>query len=536
MTGKINDDKKASLLANDHLQTKDSGLENGRTLDSILEEEDPSLPTNNKKEDDKTEETAIDSDDSEEEKYNYKAIAYAAASCTFADMSYSMLVSFFPSVAMDRGLNSIQIGILFASFQFSNFFTCFFAPKVNQKFGGITVLQAANTGQAVAAALFAFTSLLHEPHAFFWTFLLLRVCEGFLAALAEVAASGIVVRSVPKDKATEAVAQVTSYRLFGEVIGPLGGGAFFTWFGFSGPYIFAASCFGILATIMFVWRLESSLDNKSDGKDDDSHSVPYKFMKLPLVLTMCCCFTYLSAAIAFMEPTLQPFLSNEPYSCSHVAVGAIFVTSVLSFVIVSGSAEKLRDDIGIFICLRAGLFLIPLAYLVMAPARHFDGPLSINAFLYQDKTVPAIILVIVGLSIMWLGGGLMFLPINDFMLQEAEYHGMSVEHVSDAVGVANNMSFTLGAGIGPLIGGTLNHFLNFPKSNIVFAYILLPICITVIVVMHLILSRRPDRDDHDNTNDTLLPSGADESGEKTDSNDISAATSQISHVADSAQP
>ena len=232
-------------------------------------------------------------------KRSYKAISYAAASCTFADMSYSMLVSFFPSVAKDRGLNSIQIGILFASFQFSNFFTCFFAPKVNQKFGGITVLQVANTGQAVAAALFAFTSLLHEPHAFFWTFLLLRVCEGFLAALAEVAASGIVVRSVPKDKATEAVAQVTSYRLFGEVIGPLGGGAFFTWFGFSGPYIFAASCFGILATIMFVWRLESSLDNKSDGEDDDSHSVPYKFMKLPLVLTMCCCFTYLSAAFSF---------------------------------------------------------------------------------------------------------------------------------------------------------------------------------------------------------------------------------------------
>ena len=537
MSGTNNDDKKASLLANDHLQNKTSVVDNSRTLDSILEEGDPSLPTNKKGEDDKTEQTANDSDENGEYEYDYKAISYAAASCTFADMSYSMLVSFFPTVAKDRGLDSIQIGILFASFQFANFFTCFFAPKVNQKFGGIMVLQAANTGQAIVAALFAFTSLLHESHAFFWTFLLLRVSEGFLAALAEVAASGIAVRSVPKDKATEAVAEVASYRILGEVIGPLAGGAFYGWIGYSGPYIFAASCFGILATIMFVWRLDPSLDNKSDGKDDDSHSVPYKFIKLPMVLTMCVAFMYLSSAFAFLEPTLQPFLAKAPYSCSHLTVGAIYLTAVTSFAIVTGSLGYwLRDKLGISLLIRIGLFLIPLAYFIMAPAPHFEDPLTINAFLYQSRQFPAIVLIVVGLSLMWLGGGLMFIPVNEFMIKEAEYHGMSIEHVSDAVGVATNMSFTLGAGIGPLIGGILNHSLSFPKANILYAYLLLPLCAAIMTAMHLITSGRPGPEDQDNINETSVPSGADETGEKIESNDISTAPSQISRTADSSQP
>ena len=195
--------------------------------------------------------------------WNKLGLMYSFVSCIIADINFSMLVTFFPTSAKNRGLNNLEIGIIFALFQTSNFFFSFLSPKIVNKFDGYTVLLTSNVLQSIVTGCMGLTVLLQPHFPFLITCSSIRILQGMLASFAEIASTKIIQDSVPENVSLDALAWVELIRMFGIAIGPFVGGVVHTSFGYAPPFIFTATLLITVAVSMFVFPIEK---NPTEGR------------------------------------------------------------------------------------------------------------------------------------------------------------------------------------------------------------------------------------------------------------------------------
>jgi len=413
--------------------------------------------------------------------WNQLAIVLTCLSCTASDLNFSMLVSFFPEAARQRGLSPMATGILFAIFQIFNLLTCFAVPWFTKKFGGIRVLATANLCQAALAAGIATTGTIHSSTPFFWTFLTLRCLQGVVAAFSEVAAGGIVTRSVPNDRIGEAVEWVKISRILGIVCGPLIGGKMFSTFGYAAPFTISASLLLVLGLLTIFMPIDMTLENNSD--EDAPENVTLKLIRRPIFVVILFALTITSTAITYIEPTLQLYMAQAPYNLSHTQVGAMYIISTVCFAVVATFASPLVKCLGNTLSLSMGVGLMGLAYTILAPPEIHGGPLSLFAFLHQSSQWSAIALTATGMAIIGIGGGLILGPANNFLLGEGEYIGLGAGVSSASIAMMINMAFTSGGAIGPFLSGLLTDHIGFSKSCVIFGYFILACTIPILIVI-----------------------------------------------------
>lgn len=451
--------------------------------------------------------------------FNFRAIGYGCLSAALADLNYSMLVSFFPEAAQKRSLNSVSIGILFSVFQIANLITCFFVPKVNRKYGGVRVLAMANLGQALATTTFAVTGLFHEHDSFFAMCMVLRMLQGSLAAFSEISAAGIVMRAVPSERAGEAVLYIEFVRIFGEMSGPLVGGTLYAAFGYTGPFLVSGATIGVLAIFMlFIYPMDASVDNQShdEAQDEENGRIVKAYTKLPTVMALFAAVVTVSSAFTFLEPTLQPFLSKDPYNFSSTMVGVVFTISTFVFFIVSDIAEPFVTWLGSIRSLLLGFAITGMSFFFIAPPLQYDHtPLTWFSFVHPTEHLPATLLLIASMSAVWFGGSLAFIPVNVLLVEEGKRHGYTVNSISDAIGMILNIAFTSGASVGPFLGGLWTHQYGFARSNCMFAYTILFLAAIIGTILTYTFQNRPplptddDNKNDDNEQATLVQKPAD---------------------------
>jgi len=408
----------------------------------------------------------------ENTEWNYRAISYAIAACLLGDTSYSMLVTFFPKAAAKRGLSPSAIGVIFASFQIANVIGTLVVPTITSYFGGIKTLQFAIVAQAVLMVCMCFTDLLHTAGPFFGVCIFLRSLSGFIASLAEVSGMGLTMRSAPRDKVGEAFGILESARLMGMVFGPTLAAGLVSAFGYVGPFAFAAACFGVTFIIMLFLPLDSSIDG---GEDEElaqkKRTALIKMTKMPMMWVYASNILLVSTALTFLEPTISPFLEKAPFNLPPYAVGLIYMTIFVAFIIVMGISSYVVKCLGETRIVIVGFSLISIGYFVIAPPNHITGPLSLFAFLHPSGKTEGIIMMVTGFVLIGTGMGL---PTNTFialMAGEAEYNGLGLESSSDAIGALMNSFFSAGGALGPILGGSFVHSFKFPRATCLFGYI-----------------------------------------------------------------
>ena len=408
----------------------------------------------------------------ERTEWDYKAISYAIAACLLSDTSYSMLVTFFPQAAAKRGLSPASTGLIFASFQIANVLGTFVVPTINSYFGGINTLKYSLLAQALVTAAMCFTKFLHTSGPFFGLCMFLRFLSGFIAALGEVSGMGLTMRSAPRDKVGEAFGLLESARLLGMVFGPTLAAGLVSAFGYAGPFAFAAICFGLT----FIFMVLVPLDPSIDGSDDEEvnrkrRTALFKMLTMPMVWIYALNILLVATALTFLEPTLAPFLEKAPFNLPPYAVGLIYMTIFLSFIIFNAIAPFAVNAIGKTPTVIIGLSGIAIGYFVMAPPQHISGPLSLFAFLHPPGKAGGIAVLITGFILLGAGMGLPTGTFISLLAGEAEYKGIGVDSSSDAIGSIMNAFFSGGGALGPLLGGIFVHSFNFPRACCLFGYI-----------------------------------------------------------------
>jgi len=432
--------------------------------------------------------------------WRWSSLLLAATSAMLADLNYTLLISFFPEAAKKKGLSLFTVGLVISVFQLFNFLTCFIAPAVTSKLGARLVLILANMLQSGLSVGMAFTGMINDPKGFFVSVIILRSLQGVAASFAEIAAGGIGMRSVPYDKLGEAMTYIEMTRVLGTVSGPLLGGIFFNIGGYPSPFILSAALLCIMAIALILTPMAKEVDNKGEGRDVGTGgpsatrilwSQPVIVILFFLILSFCVAFT-------FIEPTLQPFLIRPPFNLGHASVGGVAVLITLSFLVFGAITPFFINFIGLLPSMSLGFLLMGISFIIMAPPVKFEGPLSLFSFMHQTSFSGSMALICSGMLLLGMAGGLVYNPVNNLMVSEADFAGLSLEECSDQIVSILNQAFTLGGFFGPLISGCLVHHLGFPRSCTLFGYITLFFTALAITLLFVIFKRRkPETDSTD---------------------------------------
>ena len=409
-----------------------------------------------------------------------KALVYCCTACALSDLNFSMLVPFFPDAAAARGCNSTITGVLFAVHQIVALVTSGVAPSVVRRAGGARVLTLSIGLQAGVTAAFAFTSGLYETQSFVLVCAALRACQGFAAGLSEVAGTGLLMRSVPDHMVGHALGWSEAARGAGIMVGPLLGGVLYELVGYSLPFVCSAAALGALALAMALSPVHVG---KAAASSAGSSMV--SLLGLPVVgATFFVCFGVM-AAVAFLDPTIQPFMAKAPYLLSETQVGLVYAASLLCYTLLSLFAGPISQRLGSLTTLVLGLLVMGVSYVVMAPLSRFSFPLAPLPFLAQSTRAGAIGLALAALCAMGFGGALAFIPANALMVREAELRGISVDGSSDAIAALSMIAFPGGAAAGPLASGALVDALGFQQASAacgLFLCLLAPFILVVVGV------------------------------------------------------
>ena len=404
--------------------------------------------------------------------WDYRSISYSIAACLLCDMSYSMLVTFFPQAAAERGLSVSETGIIFSSYQIANVIGTFFVPTINSYLGGIQTLKYALLGQVIATAAMCFTDSIHTPRAFFSVCVCLRFLSGLIASLAEVSGMGLTLRSAPRDQVGEAYGILESARMLGTIFGPTMAAGLVSAFGYVGPFSFASACFGSVFIFTYFVPLDPTLDGVGDENEaKKKRTAFFSTMKMPMMWVYAINILLVATALTFLEPTLAPYLEKDPFNLPSYAVGLIYMTIFVSFIIFNGIASYISDSLNYTQTCIIGLSCLPIGYLILAPPQHMTGPLSLFAFLHQPGKAGGIGTLIAGFTLVGAGMGLPISAFITLMTGEAEYNGFGVESSSDAIGSIMNVFFSAGNALGPFLGGIFTQAVDFQRACSLFGYV-----------------------------------------------------------------
>jgi len=468
----------------------------------------------------------------ESEYRNTRAITYAYISALFADMNITMFVTFYPEAAWDRGLTKGMILAVRLLIYAPYLITAFFVPRFLQKYSSRKTLLVANIVQSIVALLFASTTFL-TGHWFFVASIILRVAQGIVSAFSEVTAGGIVLRSVRKSYGEEIILYIECVRAVSGILGPTVGDFFMALFkNYVGSWLATCCVFAAMATTMAIFPMSIDVENKvhrqsqeeeqgqlqirdeekSNNMNENENNMNTKAvieqegtLTEPLLQNEVAApdqqqdtrFSPVAAAIAdkinsrpythvlwmctfvtasswnFPNNIMFPYLANPPYSLNAPQVTAIFMVPQILSIVATYISEPILEKVGNMRSMYISIVISVLSFFLFAPPKHFDGPLSITAFLNWPSTTGVVFWHALGLTLSWLAGSLILVPSSEMVVKDCESMGPSIDESSDIISFIINTSFTFGLATAPYMGTYFVKWVGYTKATVLFGYVLL---------------------------------------------------------------
>lgn len=402
---------------------------------------------------------------------NLGAAIILAATFTCDYNSSPMLMSFFPQVTSTRGFSPTQNGIIFAAYGLGSLISNIYTPSLTRIYNSVNLLYISTAALALITEVFSFTHMVKNNGSFFSACLTLRVLQGLIAGTIEVTSVGIMMRNVPGAYAGSIVGWVQGVRALATITSPVASAFFFTKTGYFAPFLFSSLVTAIVAISMIASGLILKFD-KNVQKGDGNWST-LKLLKKPVVFMILVAYMILGATISFLEPTLETFLSDEPYSLTNVQVGLVYTFSVISFALFSVVSGEIAGKVGDLNMVFWGLIITGLSYCFIAPPKEFAGPLSIFSFAYTETGKVQVVLV--SMLVGGIGAGSCISPLTNLLINEAKESGLSVDRSSDSIASIMALGFCVGTSAGPLLNGVLVQYMGFKKSCTLFGFILIAV-------------------------------------------------------------
>ncbi|XP_032636400.1 MFS-type transporter SLC18B1-like isoform X5 [Chelonoidis abingdonii] len=348
----------------------------------------------------------------------------AATAClNFSSMiCYSILGPFFPREAEKKGASDTVVGLIFGCFALFNFLTSLILGNYLVQIGAKFMFVAGMFVSGCVTILFGAMDAI-----------------GFAAAV--TASFSILAMAFPNNIAT-VMGSLEIFTGLGLVLGPPLGGFLYQSFGYEVPFIVLGCLVLILVPLnMYLLPKYDAIATK------DSF---WMLITLPKVVLLCFTIFSLSACLGFLDPTMSLFVS-EKFKLPAGYVGLVFLGLALSYSLsspllgfLSDKMPHLRKWLLVF-----GGLLTALSFFLLGPA----PILHIESKLWMF----VLMLVLTGFSL-----GMSSIPLFPEVLHCAYENGF--EEGLSVLGLVSGLfsaMWSLGAFVGPTLGGFLNERLGF---------------------------------------------------------------------------
>ncbi|XP_058658162.1 MFS-type transporter SLC18B1 isoform X1 [Ammospiza caudacuta] len=366
----------------------------------------------------------------------------AAASINFSSMMcYSILGPFFPSEAEKKGASNTVVGLIFGCFALVNFLTSLILGNYLSQIGAKFMFVSGMFVSGCVTILFGILDKVPSGPMFIGFCFLVRAMDAISFAAAITASFSILAKAFPTNIAT-VLGSLEIFSGLGLVLGPPLGGFLYQSFGYEVPFI-ALGCI-VLALVPVNMCILPRYD--STPKKESF----WKLILLPKVLILCLTIFSLSACLGFFDPTISLFILKK-FTLPAGYVGLVFLGLALSYSLsspllglVSDKLPYIRKWLLIFGDLMTAACLFMLG---PAPVLHIESQLWMFV----------LVLVLIGFSL-----GMSAIPVFPEILQCAYENGF--EEGLSLLGLVSglfNAMWSLGAFVGPILGGFLNEELGF---------------------------------------------------------------------------
>ncbi|NWX26950.1 S18B1 protein, partial [Notiomystis cincta] len=369
-------------------------------------------------------------------------IIVAAASINFSSMiCYSILGPFFPSEAEKKGASNTIVGLIFGCFALFNFLTSLIFGNYLSQIGAKFMFVAGMFVSGCVTILFGMLDKVPSGPMFIGFCFLVRTIDAIGFAAAITASFSILAKAFPTNIAT-VLGSLEIFSGLGLVLGPPLGGFLYQSFGYEVPFI-TVGCI-VLAFVPVNMCILPKYDS-SPRKESF-----WKLILLPKVLILCLTIFSLSACLGFLDPTISLFTLKK-FRLPAGYVGLVFLGLALSYSLSSpllGLASDKLPYIRKWLLLSGDLMTAACFFMLgPAPILHIESQLWMFV----------LVLVLLGFSL-----AMSAIPVFPEILQCAHENGF--EEGLNLLGLVSglfNAMWSLGAFVGPILGGFLNEELGF---------------------------------------------------------------------------
>ncbi|NWV36646.1 S18B1 protein, partial [Grantiella picta] len=366
----------------------------------------------------------------------------AAASINFSSMlCYSILGPFFPSEAEKKGAGNTIVGLIFGCFALFNFLASLILGNYLSQIGAKFMFVAGMFASGCVTILFGMLDKVPSGPVFIGLCFLVRAMDAISFAAAITASFSILVKAFPTNIAT-VLGSLEIFTGLGLVLGPPLGGFLYQSFGYEVPFI-TLGCI-VLALVPVNMCILPKYDSTPSKESF------WKLILLPKVLMLCLTIFSLSACLGFLDPTMSLFILKK-FKLPAGYVGLVFLGLALSYSLSSPLLGLISDKLPYIRkwLLISGDLMTAVCFFMLGPA----PVLHIESQLWMF----VLMLVLIGFSL-----GMSAIPVFPEILQCAYENGF--EEGLSLLGLVSglfNAMWSLGAFVGPILGGFLNEKLGF---------------------------------------------------------------------------
>ncbi|CAL8472021.1 g11563 [Coccomyxa elongata] len=380
-----------------------------------------------------------------------------------------------PQVAQSRGVGLGTVGLIFSTYAFANFAVSPYLGKALQT-GAVQRKTLLFSGLLIcggSAAAFGLVTLVQNPHVFTAICLLLRVVNGVGSAAVDTSSFSMISGLYAGSEAFGTMMGIAeSFLSLGWIVGPLVGGYAAQVAGFAAPFFLTAAVTFLTVPVLIFLMPQSQVEGAERPK------VPVtigRLLRQPIVGVLLVAGMLAAGSLTFLDPTLGPFLQRV-WGWDVATIGLGFGTTAVLYAIITPFAGWVGDKVGMSVIIVAGFVFMAVGYVLLGPAPPLQALLG---------RVFGSWLIWVSLSFIGLGAGMAFVPLLPALLNGLADVGIEEEGLADVVSGLLSGSFSMGGGVGPLLGGLLAALLGFEWAAAGFGLVLASIGVAVSIVSTL---------------------------------------------------
>jgi MFS family permease len=249
-----------------------------------------------------------------------RQVKVLTAAAFFVAVGFGIIVPALPLFAKSFGVNNSAVGLIVSMFAVARFATGMFSGKFVDKFGERLVF-------AIGIFVVSLSTLLAALAHSYAQLLIFRTAGGLGSSMFSVAASSIIMRSVPDDQRGRAQSVYNGSFLIGGIAGPAIGGIL-TAISLRAPFFTYSITLFLAGTIGFFFLTSGKPTSKHESEDQENTTLRQALRMQPYRTALILAFVTNWVLFGLRSSILPLFVTEELHSTTAI-VGLGFTLSAL---------------------------------------------------------------------------------------------------------------------------------------------------------------------------------------------------------------